>query len=198
MLTTRTARLIERLRAKEGQIRILFVCLGNICRSPAANGIFEDLIITHNASTRFKVDSAGIIGYHAGEEPDRRMIVHARRRGLNLTHLSRPVKSTDFEDFDIILGMDDANISDLRNLAPSIDDMEKIVPTIEFVSIPSLEKFSSLEESLSDTDSINKLRSLSTNLDYIPDPYYSGAEGFELVLDLLSSACSNLFTLLYK
>lgn len=97
--------------------KILFVCLGNICRSPAAQAVMERIVAERGISDKVEVDSAGISGYHRGDLPDKRMRVHAARRGLQLTHLSRPVSHSDFERFDLIIGMDDANVDDLCDMA---------------------------------------------------------------------------------
>lgn len=158
---------IAALRRKD-KIRVLFVCLGNICRSPAAEGIMRSIVEQRGEADRWEIDSAGIGAWHTGQLPDQRMRVHARRRGLELTHHARQVKPYDFEDFDLIIGMDHSNISDLKELAPTLEDEEKIMPMIYFV------------------------RNLVTRYDSIPDPYYEGAEGFELVLDLLEDGLNNL------
>lgn len=162
-----TARLIERLRAKD-HISILFVCLGNICRSPAAEGVMQAIVDEEGAAARFTIDSAGTGNYHIGDLPDQRMRIHARRRGYELTHRCRQVRAYDFDDFDIIVAMDASNERNLRRIAPSPEAEAKIVQMAEFVDIAS-------------------------RYDHIPDPYYEGAEGFELVLDLLQSACRNLY-----
>lgn len=153
-----------------GRISILFVCLGNICRSPAAEGIMRDITARHGDSGRWTIDSAGTGRYHIGDLPDRRMRIHARQRGIELTHHCRQVTAGDFDHFDIIIGMDASNIEDLRDIAPSPESEKKIVPMAGFFSQGS-------------------------RYDYVPDPYYEGAEGFELVLDLLEDACANLYRL---
>lgn len=152
--------------------RILFVCLGNICRSPAADGIFGAIADRNGDTGRFHVDSAGTYGGHQGELPDRRMRKAASGRGYDLTHRSRPVSSLDFLDFDMIVAMDDNNYSDLMHLAPSVEDSRKIVRMADYLTDKSVT--------------------------YIPDPYYMGADGFELVLDLLEDACGNLYGSLIK
>lgn len=166
----RESGLIKELREKEKK-RILFVCLGNICRSPAGDGILRDIVREEGDEARWEIDSAGTGGYHVGQLPDNRMRVHARRRGIELDHRCRKVRPSDFDDFDLILAMDANNIADLRRLAPTLEASRKIVPMAEFVDN-------------------------SFGYDYIPDPYYEGAEGFELVLDLLQNGCNNLFELL--
>lgn len=161
------APLFESLRGK-GHARVLFVCLGNICRSPAAEGLMKDVVAGHQgASRRWTVDSAGTGGYHIGDLPDSRMRAHARRRGLTLDHICRQVHESDFDDFDLIVGMDDSNIYNLKRLAPTAEAADKIVAMADFFSC--------------------------TRYYAVPDPYYEGAEGFELVLDLLEDGTSNLY-----
>ena len=153
---------------KDGDsVRILFVCLGNICRSPAAEGVMKTVVASDPARNSWVIYSAGTGGYHVGELPDDRMRVHARRRGLELTHRCRKLSALDFDEFDLIIGMDASNLRNLKRLAPTVDDEKKIMPMSAFFSI-------------------------ATRYDYVPDPYYEGAEGFELVLDLLDDACLNL------
>ena len=100
--------------------RILFVCLGNICRSPAAQGVMQRLVDEAGLTDCYVLDSAGTYAGHAGELPDKRMRIHAARRGYELTHRSRPVRSSDFDDFDIVVAMDDSNYDNLRRLAPTV------------------------------------------------------------------------------
>lgn len=151
-------------------VKILFVCLGNICRSPAAEGIMKEIVERNGVADRWVIDSAGTSRYHIGDLPDRRMRVHARQRGLELTHRARQVEVTDFDDFDIIVAMDSANATDLRRLAPSVEAARKITTMATFFPDATRHHY-----------------------DYVPDPYYEGSEGFELVLDLLNDACQNLF-----
>ena len=152
----RARRLIAALAGKD-KVSILFVCLGNICRSPAAEGVMQAIVDSRDASDRFTLDSAGTGNYHIGDLPDHRMRVHARRRGYELTHRCRQVTENDFEN--------------LRRLAPTTEAEDKIVEMAAFVS--------------------KAMRCYA-----IPDPYYEGAEGFELVLDLLESGCENLYNCL--
>ena len=153
--------------------KILFVCLGNICRSPAAQVIMQKLVDENGLSEDFLIDSAGTYSGHAGELPDARMRKHAALRGYSLTHRSRPVKSTDFQDFDLIVAMDDSNYANLKHLAPSPEDENKIVRMIDYVK--GFPQYHS-----------------------VPDPYYEGAQGFEIVLDLLEDGCRNLLLSLIK
>jgi protein-tyrosine phosphatase len=96
--------------------KILFVCLGNICRSSTAEGVMLHLIEEAGLEKEFVIDSAGILSYHQGELPDSRMRAHAARRGYQLVHRSRPVRTEDFYNFDLIIGMDDRNIEDLKKI----------------------------------------------------------------------------------
>lgn len=148
--------------------KILFVCLGNICRSPAAEGVMQRLVEEHGLGDRFELDSAGTYSGHHGQLPDPRMRRHASRRGYNLTHRARPIESDDFDYFDIIVAMDEGNRRNLMQLASLPQQQAKIVMMGDYIV---------------------KLRA---HYDYVPDPYYEGAEGFELALDLLEDACGNL------
>ena len=149
-------------------VSVLFVCLGNICRSPAAEGVMQRIVAEAGEQQRWTIDSAGTGRYHIGDLPDKRMRVHALRRGLELTHRCRQVSESDFDNFDLIVAMDADNERNLRRLAPSPEAEQKIVPMAAFVD-------------------------MAMRYDYIPDPYYEGAEGFELVLDLLESGCRRLY-----
>lgn len=160
-------KLIDELKGKQ-KIRVLFVCLGNICRSPAGEGMLRSIVAGHGDEARWEIDSAGTGGWHVGELPDKRMRIHARQRGLELTHRCRKVTASDFDDFDLIIPMDADNETNLRRLAPTLEASRKIVPMAAFFSP-------------------------GTRYDYVPDPYYEGSEGFELVLDLLTDACNNLY-----
>jgi len=154
------------------KVCILFVCLGNICRSPAAEGVIKSLAEERGLDMRLEIDSAGLYGGHAGDLPDHRMRIHAIQRGYSLLHRSRKVKSTDFSNFDLIIAMDDSNYDNLKAMAPTIDDEKKVVRMINFVKA-------------------------FPQYDCIPDPYYDGAEGFELVLNLLEDGCQNLLDILF-
>ena len=152
--------------------KVLFVCLGNICRSPAAQGIFEHIVRESGMQDKIAADSAGTYGGHRGEMPDRRMRTAAMYRGFALTHQSRQVSGLDFLDFDLIIAMDDQNYEDLMHLAPSVEATHKIRRMSEFLQ--------------------------RRKMSYIPDPYYMGVEGFSLVLDLLEDGCQNLFDTIVK
>ena len=157
----------ERMKGKE-KVRVLFVCLGNICRSPAAEGVLKAIVEKEGDGDRWVIDSAGTGGWHVGEQPDKRMRIHARQRGIELNHRCRKVTAGDFDDFDLIIPMDSSNEINLRRMAPTLEAARKIVPMATFID----DRF---------------------NYDHVPDPYYEGSEGFELVLDLLEDGCGKLF-----
>lgn len=146
--------------------RVLFVCMGNICRSPAAEIIFRKLIQDHHLDGQFEIDSAGTTGYHAGAAPDARMSETLRRRGYEISGKSRKIKVSDLTAFDHILVMDETNLSDVRGLDPRGFHHPKIKPMKEFAR--------------------------SHDVPRIPDPYYGGIDGFEHVADLLEDACAGL------
>ena len=152
--------------------KVLFVCLGNICRSPAAHGIFEHIVRANGMQDRIDVYSAGTYRGHRGEMPDRRMRTAALYRGFALTHKARPVSGLDFLDFDLIVAMDDQNYEDLMHLAPSVEATHKIRKMASYLK--------------------------QSQMSYVPDPYYMGTEGFTLVLDLLEEGCQNLFDQIKK
>lgn len=154
--------------------KVLFVCLGNICRSPAAEEIMRQLVIANDAADSICVDSAGTYGGHAGELPDARMRIAAARRGYNLAHRSRRITENDFFEFDTIVVMDDMNYEAVHRLAPSREYANRIYRMRDFFTV-------------------------FPDRTYVPDPYYEGAEGFETVLDMLEDGCANLLnTLLQK
>lgn len=145
--------------------RILFVCLGNICRSPTAEAVFRHQVGEANLSDRFEIDSAGTLAAHAGERADSRMRAHAEKRGYDLTSISRKIRPEDFSAFTHIIAMDAQNLSDLQAMAPPGSSAELSL--------------------LLDHDPDASLRE-------VPDPYYGGAQGFETVLDLIESASARL------
>ena len=147
--------------------RVLFVCLGNICRSPSAEAVFNGLIKAEGLDDLVECDSAGTAGYHEGEPADQRMKSHAIRRGYRLTSISRKFRDeVDFDNFDFIVGMDDYNVEDLKNLASTNEDLDKIYKMTDFCS--------------------------NGGHDSVPDPYYGESSGFDLVLDILEDACQGL------
>ena len=146
-------------------MNLLFICLGNICRSPAAEGIMRHLL-DEQEITDFYLDSAGTYAGHRGELPDARMRNAAKKRGLELTHRSRPLEEEDFERFDMLLVMDDMNYDAVVRMCPDRVFKNKIRRMTDFCT--------------------------NFEIDYVPDPYYSGQDGFEYVLDILEDACVGL------
>ena len=147
-------------------MKILFVCLGNICRSPTAEGVFRAIAARDAPELAIEVDSAGTAGYHIGEPPDARTRQAAKRRGYDLSPLrARIVEPRDFEDFDLILAMDRENLSVLHHRAPA-HARERVRLFLEFAP--------------------------NATVTEVPDPYYGGPNGFEEVLDLVEAATQGL------
>ncbi|MBT8101640.1 MAG: low molecular weight phosphotyrosine protein phosphatase [Gammaproteobacteria bacterium] len=150
---------------------VLFVCMGNICRSPTAEGVFRHHVVEAGLDEHIVVDSAGTHAYHVGEPPDRRSHAAAQRRGISLGELrARRVSDEDFERFDYIIAMDEDNLSRLKDQSPP-QHHSKVRLFLEFASSGQRE---------------------------VPDPYYGGAAGFERVLDLVEEASRGLLETLSK
>ncbi len=147
-----------------GPQSILFVCMGNICRSPAAEGVFRKAVAEAGRAAEFEIDSAGTHGYHVGHAPDPRMQAAAERRGYRLDSIARRLETTDFQRFDLIVAMDDDNYANISAMNPG--GRARIVRMCDYCA----------------TQQANE----------VPDPYYGGAAGFERVLDILEDACANL------
>lgn len=146
---------------------ILFICLGNICRSCTAEEIFRTMVHKAGCDVAFHIDSAGLINYHEGELPDKRMRSHAADHGYYLTHRSRPITMADFDKFDLIIAMDERNRDNLLSMAPNEAARSKVVMMADYLQHHE-------------------------DVTIIPDPYYGGAKGFELVIELLEDACEGL------
>ena len=147
-------------------MKVLFICLGNICRSPTAEAIFSELVAEKGLADSLEIDSAGTNGLHIGQPPDPRSIKYAAKRGIDLTPLrGRQIERADFERFDYVIAMDNENVRQLTALCP---------------------------ESMQ--GKIKLLLAYADSCDYreVPDPYYGGAGEFELVLDLIESGCRGL------
>ncbi|MEQ9208983.1 MAG: low molecular weight protein-tyrosine-phosphatase [Pseudomonadales bacterium] len=148
------------------KVSVLFVCLGNICRSPTAHGIFEKRLRDRNLQDQILVDSAGTGDWHLGKAPDPRAQSYAQNRGYDISHLrARQIEPSDFELFDYILAMDNQNLANIRSMQPA-DYRGHVSLFLDFLD----------EEEGRE----------------VPDPYYGGAQGFELVVDMVERACDNL------
>lgn len=150
----------------EKNFKLLFVCLGNICRSPAAEGVMQHKVREAGLANRIVIDSAGTEGWHAGKSPDSRMRKHAKQRGYALDSAARQVRTQDFTDFDLILVMDQQNLREIRRFAPVPELMKKVRLFCDFA------------EDCEETE--------------VPDPYYGGEAGFEQVLDIVENGCDHL------
>lgn len=162
------ASLRQRLHAPgAAPLRVLMVCMGNICRSPTAQGALQTQAALAGLSARLVVDSAGTEGYHVGQAPDPRAQAHALRRGIDLSaQRARQLQARDFSDFDLVLVMDAANERAARALCPPAQ-RARLMRLTDFCQPPLVAR-------------------------EVPDPYYGGAQGFEAVLDLVQNACQGL------
>jgi protein-tyrosine phosphatase len=150
-------------------VRLLFVCLGNICRSPTAEGVMRELVQREGLAESIEVDSAGTGSWHVGSPPDARAAAAARARGIELVGSARQVHDADFAEFDLLLAMDEGNVRNLLAIAPGEDARAKVRLLREFD--PAAVAASSLS---------------------VPDPYYGGERSFDDVLDLVQAACEGL------
>lgn len=163
------------LNGKQMLIRkkILFVCMGNICRSPTAEGVFRQLAAEHPFLNQLEIDSCGTIGYHVGEPPDPRSVAAAGNRGYDLSSIrSRKIIVNDLKYYDFILAMDEENLSNLFNLAEDNDQHKHKISLFLDYAV--------------------------TKTTCVPDPYYGGASGFDDVIDLIEDASRGLISHLLK
>ena len=152
--------------------KVLFVCLGNICRSPTADGIFNHIVVREKMDQKIIIDSAGTGDWHVGKSPDSRTVAAARKRGYDLSVLrARQVSARDFDEFDYVLAMDKSNLSDLQRMKPA-----------EYAGHLGL------------------FLDFGSRKDYreVPDPYYGGHDGFEMALDLVEDAAQGLLNHIRK
>lgn len=154
------------------RVRLLFVCMGNICRSPTAEGMMRHLLVEAGLESQVEVDSAGTGAWHVGESPDPRARAAARRRGIDLHSIGRQVTREDLDSFDLVLAADAGNQGDLLALAG--EDPERRA------KVRLLREFDQASVRTGDLD--------------VPDPYYGAADGFDDVLDIVDAACRGLLT----
>jgi protein-tyrosine phosphatase len=152
--------------------RVLFVCLGNICRSPAAEIIFRKQVTDAGHAAEFEIDSCGTIGHHQGSPPDSRMAETLRQKGYTVKGSARQIQTADLENFDLIVTMDETNLADVRQLARTAGSESKVRPFMSFCRHH------------------DDLR--------VPDPYYGGQRGFDHVIRLLEDGCEGILEELKK
>lgn len=158
----------ERKKNKdEMKKKILFICLGNICRSPAAEGVMRELVHHAGRDDEFEIDSAGIGGWHVGQLPDNRMRNHGAQRGYKFDSRARQFSKNDFSHFDYILVMDHDNFRAVSAMAPTPADQIKVRMLTDYLQH-------------------------HPNASVVPDPYYGGPEDFDYALDLIEDACQGL------
>lgn len=145
--------------------RLLFICLGNICRSPAAEGVMRYLVHERHCDSDFIIDSAGIGDWHVGQLPDKRMRSCGARHGYVFDSHARQIKKSDFENFDMLLVMDKDNYAAVKALAPSLEAKKKVYMLTDFIE---------------------------RDVYAVPDPYYGDTEDFDYALDLIEEACGKL------
>ncbi len=155
---------------QDAPTRLLFVCLGNICRSPTAEGVMRALVAKAGLQSSIELDSAGTGAWHVGSPPDTRAVAAARARGIALEGFARQVRREDFDDFDLVLAMDRSNLRELAQLADGERGQAKVRLLRQF------------DPNAGDEDL------------EVPDPYYGASGGFDEVLDLVQAACAGLLT----
>lgn len=150
-------------------VRVLFVCLGNICRSPTAEGVMRALAAEAGVDHRIEIDSAGTGSWHVGHPPDDRAAAAAARRGIELVGAARRVEPSDLDRFDLVIAMDRDNLAELRRMAGDGGHREKLALLRQY----------------------DEAAAAAGELE-VPDPYYGGEDGFDLVLDVVTAGCRGL------
>jgi protein-tyrosine phosphatase len=176
-------------RARPARTRVLFVCLGNICRSPTAEGVMRALVSRAGLQQRIELESAGTGAWHVGSPPDARAARAARAHGIALEGSARQVRAEDFFDFDVLVAMDSDNMRELRRLAPGAAERAKVRLLREFD--PASEPHSPAGRVADGGDGRSGRSRGRGDLD-VPDPYYAAAGGFEEVFELVHAACAGL------
>ena len=158
---------MDKVTSKD-KTKLLFICLGNICRSPAAHAVMQKYVEDAGVEHLFEIDSAGIGPWHVGELPDKRMRKHGAMRGYDISHIARQFDpSVDFSRFDYIIVMDEENYANISRRAHNDEERKKVIRMADYFT-------------------------KHTNATSVPDPYYGGPEGFELALDLIEEGCKGL------
>jgi protein-tyrosine phosphatase len=173
-----------RRQARKPPARLLFVCLGNICRSPTAEGVMRALVSREGLERNIELDSAGTGAWHVGSSPDRRATEAARARGVTLEGRARQVRPEDFDDFDLLLAMDRKNLRELCRQVPGERQRAKLRLLREFDPASAPREDGGSGEAGSDVSD-------RSDLD-VPDPYYGAAGGFDEVFELVQAACEGL------
>lgn len=153
--------------------KLCFICLGNICRSPAAEGVMKHIVEREGRTADFEIDSAGIGGWHVGQLPDHRMRRRGAAHGYSFNSRARQFSASDFQRFDLLLVMDRDNYNDVVSRAHNDEERRKVVMLSDFMTHHPGQY-------------------------YIPDPYYGDDSDFDFALDLIEDACENLFAYLCK
>jgi protein-tyrosine phosphatase len=158
---------MDKVTSKD-KTKLLFICLGNICRSPAAHAVMQKYVEDAGVEHLFEIDSAGIGPWHVGELPDRRMRQHGAKRGYDVSHIARQFDPNyDFARFDYIVVMDEENYANITRRAHNDEERQKVIRMADYIT-------------------------RHPGATTVPDPYYGGAEGFELALDLIEDGCEGL------
>jgi protein-tyrosine phosphatase len=168
-------------------VRLLFVCLGNICRSPTAEGVMRELVSREGLAEDVQIESAGTGAWHVGSAPDRRASAAARAHGVMLEGSARQVTAADFDDFDLLLAMDRQNARELRARAQGEQQRVKVRMLREFDPASVVGD----RQAVRDQHAVSDQHVVGDDLD-VPDPYYGGEDGFDEVFALVQAACVGL------
>lgn len=149
--------------------KLLFICLGNICRSPAADGIMHSLVDSRHLADKYVIDSAGIGSWHTGQMPDPRMREHGLRHGYTFNHHARQISTSDFTSFDYIIVMDEENYADVTRLSRRTECTAQVLRMASFLT-------------------------RHPNVSFVPDPYYGTGKDFDYAIELIEDGCAGLLS----